>query len=223
MKLKELWRKVKNFFRKLLGKPEKVYGHQELPDNVIAPRPVAPSQPDPQPASPPPPPPAPPPQPEPPKDPYNGMPPGEYVGHKIDDPKHKYNNWEPLKTEKADRVDSFLWKPVSDNTDLPVVVVSCDKVRRGDLYIEIYANNWNPISTGKPNHNGDSRGNRIHVYARINFYFKVNIDYLRAYSPFHVKLYQIIEGQKHYLQIGTTGLDYFTVLDPAVRMDYRWR
>lgn len=225
-KIKKEWRRLKNRVRGWFGKDPKVYGHKEPTGPML---PVQPIQPEPTPVEPPKQPdpvPTPPPAPEPPKDPYGGKPPGEYVGSGPwhDKKKHPYNNWEPLKTEKADRVDSFLWKPTSDNTGLPVVVVSCDKVRRGDLYIEMYDPAWTPIPTGKKQpHKGDSRGNRIHKYARINFYTKRTVKDFQKHGSINVKFYQMINGQKHYLLIGGTGLDYYTVINPAVRMDYRYR
>lgn len=205
--LKELYKKLKKFIRKLLGKEKKV----EEPAPVPEPQPEPTPEPKPEPPKP---------EPEPPKDPYGGKPPGEYVGWS-DPVNHPMNNWEPLKTEKADRVDSFLWKPVSDNTHMPVVVVSCDKVRRMDLYIELYDSQWQRINYGVNTHNGDGRGNRIHKYARINFYIKVPAENLKAHGPFNVKFYQLINGQKHYLEIINTGLDYAVVHDATVRVDKR--
>ena len=208
---KKIWREIKDFFEKLFDRDEE--GKAPVEPTPEEPKP-APEPPKPEPT------PAPAPQPEPPKDPYNGKPPGEYVGWS-DPQRHPYNNWEPLQTQKADRVDSFLWKPVSDNTHMPVVVVSCDKVRRHDLYIELYDGQWQRIDYGRAKHNGDSRGNRIHKYARINFYIKVPAEHLKPRAPFNVKFYQIIDGKKHYLEIMKTGLDYIVINDPTARLDRR--
>ena len=217
LKWKKEWARIKRRFNKFIGEDDHEEGPHPDPQPAPAPEPAPQPAPQPQPQ------PKPEPKPEPPKDPYGGKPPGEYVGWRSDDPKHKYNNWEPLKTEKADRVDSFLWKPVSDNTHKPVVVVSCDKVRRMDLYCELFDAQWRPIDTGKAPHSGDSRGNRMHKYARINFYMKLPMQHFQAHAPFHVKLYQKINGQKHYLEMGNTGYDFYTIFNPADRYENRYK
>jgi len=203
---KKIWKKIKEAFRKLFKKEEK------KPEPSPQPHP----EPKPEPT---PPPPAPEPKPEPPKDPYGGKPPGEYVGWR-DEKNHPMNNWEPLKTEIG-TIDSFLWKPHSDNTGKPVVVVSCDKVRRMDLHIELYDAWWKKIPTGKQPHNGDSRGNRIHTYARINFYMKKDMAHFKAHAPFNVKFFQYVNGEKRYLPIMKTGKDYFVIENPEARVDKR--
>jgi len=154
------------------------------------------------------------------KDIYDGKPPGHYVGWS-DPKKHPMNNWEPFHSGEVGKVESFLWKPESDNTHRPVVVVSCDKVPRKELHIEIFSEAGNLLSVPVIK---KSRGNRIHKYARINFYLGQTKEQLAVHGELTVKFYQKINN-KTYLKIKIrNGKDYgyrITVDNPANRKDVR--
>lgn len=155
---------------------------------------------------------------------YGGKPPGHYVGWH-DKTNHKMNNWEPFHTGKLGIVESVLWKPSSDNTKKPVVVVSCDMVPRNELYIEITDNTGTILDSKLLR---KSRGNPIHTYSRINFYLANSKEMFSESSPIILKFYQKLDGnQKTYLEIKMkNNKSYnkqflFVVENPLIRKDKR--
>jgi hypothetical protein len=145
----------------------------------------------------------------------DNMPPGGYVGWKSDDPKHKYNNWEPPSTGKLGVIETFLWKPASDTSGKPVVVVSCDLVPRDELNIAIVGTSYS-ISH-------KSRGNKLHKYGRINFYLNEPLQHFQRASGLRITFFQIKDGSHIIVPIKIAGKSYkeISVTDIGRRLDLK--
>lgn len=202
MSINDLIRKLKLEWRRFL---RRLFGKSKRPQVDVSPTPTpSPSVPY-QPSSP----------------ITDGKPPGHYVGWS-DPVGHPMNNWEPPSTSTLGTVESFLWKPVSDNTGKPVVVVSCDDVPRDELDIVIKDRNDKlvPFTILRK-----SRGNPIHRYGRVNFYLGQDATYFVQYAPLKVYFRQESEGISQYIKIQYRGnmerLEFETVTSPKRRKDLK--
>jgi len=147
------------------------------------------------------------------------LPPGNHVGATLDE--DPYYNYEPLSTGKIGKITSFLWKPDSDTSGKPVILVSCDEVPRDELFVEVL--NGKKIPVLLKNNKAFSRGNRIpgRIYGRISFQTGMSLDAFRQYEqPIYIKFYQIIDGKKVYLNIMGKG-EEISVTNVDIRKEVR--
>lgn len=147
-----------------------------------------------------------------------GMPPGSYIGTRwhAEDP---YYNYEPPSTGKVGEVTSFLWKPHSENTGNPVVLVSCDDVPRGELFIEIMKKNGKPFRL--KSNKAFSRANKLDrdKYGRISFRLGLSINTYRKNSPIRVKFFQEVNGVRKYIKV--MGKPSLVISNPENRLEKR--
>jgi len=127
---------------------------------------------------------------------------------------------EPLSTGMIGTITSFLWKPESENSGNPVVLVSCDDVPTNELFIEVFNSKGNVMRSVEQG--AFSRGNQLpnQKFARISFRLGVSMKSFKSAAPLTIKFFQVVEGQKTYLDIKNRKSKIQTVKDPHKRLEW---
>lgn len=96
---------------------------------------------------------------------------------------------------KSAKIQSFLWKPESDVTHNPVILVTCDALRSEDLKCEILNVKNRPIKIKIEN---SARANKLdqYKYGRIHFRIGRSAEKLLKLAKLTVVLYHTIGGKK---------------------------
>ena len=108
---------------------------------------------------------------------------------------------DPLKSKKGGTVDTFLWKPLSDNNPLPVVVVSCETIKAKDLHMEIIGKSGKALKVDIQN-NG-SRANQLsgYKYGRIHFRPQRTAKAFNRSAPLKIRFFHTFTGKKVYVKV----------------------
>jgi hypothetical protein len=109
------------------------------------------------------------------------------------------------------KLQSFLWKPVSDNDGNPVIVVACDALRSFDLKVEIISEKGRKLKVDIDN---AGRANPRHQddFARIHFRLGRSAKNLQKAAPLTVLFFHENDGKK-------TVIAERKVKDPTKRID----
>lgn len=131
---------------------------------------------------------------------------------------HSNGYLEPPSTGKLGTITSFLWKPESDNTGHPIVLVSCDEVPTSELFIEILNKNGNPMRS--VDSKAFSRGNKLSTrkFARISFRLGVPLSRFKTSAPLEIKFFQMIDGKR--VDVPLRGRKTQIVRRPAQRVEW---
>lgn len=108
---------------------------------------------------------------------------------------------EPGKEEPAEskpesaKIQSFLWKPVSDTTGNVVILVGCDAIRSEDLKCEILNKEGNKIRVDIRN---TGRGNQLPTqkFGRVHFRVDRTAKKFEKAAPLTVQIYHTLGGKK---------------------------
>jgi len=125
---------------------------------------------------------------------------------------------EPKKTKKKGTVDTFLWKPKADHSNLPVVVVSADNFKSEDLFVEIVGKGKKVLKIDIRN---SARANMLpgFEFGRIHFRINRSGKELNKSAPLKVRFYRKEGGEK--IPVKVRGRKSITIKKPTHRKDLK--
>ena len=110
---------------------------------------------------------------------------------KPEDHEEKLEDPEESDFENA-KIDSFLWKPESDNDGKPVVLISCDNMKCEDVKLRIINKNGKKVKVGIRNsgHRANKEGHQ--KYGRIHFRLDRTASSLKRPAPLTLQFYHTL-------------------------------
>lgn len=124
---------------------------------------------------------------------------------------HEGKGEEPENSEfKKAKIDSFLWKPVSDGDGNVVILISCDNMISSDVKLEIKNRKGNAIKVSIRN-TGRANGEAGQKFARIHYRIGRQATGFKKASPLTAVFYHTQKRKKEVIR-------KFRIKDPTKRL-----
>ena len=125
---------------------------------------------------------------------------------------------EPTVTNFNSQVRTFLWKPVADHSNYPVVVVTADEFKTADLHMEVVGKGGGVLKVSITN---TGRANKLghFKYARIHFRLNRTAVEFKKSAPLKVRFFTKIAGKKTPVKV--MGKNHIVIKDPTKRTDLK--